>query len=138
MQVTAFRRAGVLAAMAGFALLAGCTQAPPQDQAEAERNLAADAEVAPPAQSPDPAETPPPGIAGAASELADNCDANAGQDLVGEDGTDEAVVERARSAAGAETVRVLRPGQPATMDFRGDRLNVLVDEDGRIAELHCG
>lgn len=39
---------------------------------------------------------------------------------------------------GAPTARVLRPGDAATMDFRPDRLNILVDDDGQVAGLRCG
>ena len=33
--------------------------------------------------------------------------------------------------------RVLRPGQPATMDFRPDRMTITVDEADRIARVEC-
>lgn len=42
---------------------------------------------------------------------------------------------RARSSASA--VRVVRPGQPVTMDFRRDRLTVDVDGRDRITGLRC-
>lgn len=34
--------------------------------------------------------------------------------------------------------RVLRPGDAATMDFRPDRLNILLDDGGQIDGLRCG
>lgn len=34
--------------------------------------------------------------------------------------------------------RVLGPGVRATMDYRPDRLNVVVDEERRIRRLYCG
>lgn len=34
--------------------------------------------------------------------------------------------------------RVLRPGQPATMDYRASRLNIVVDAAGMIVDLRCG
>lgn len=38
----------------------------------------------------------------------------------------------------SRTARVLRPGDAATMDFREDRLNIQVDENGRVSGLRCG
>lgn len=44
----------------------------------------------------------------------------------------------ARAEADGRTVRVLRPGTPATKDFRPDRLNVLLDEHDDLVELTAG
>ncbi len=38
---------------------------------------------------------------------------------------------------GQRTIRTIRPGDAVTMDFREDRLNVELDNDGRIARLRC-
>jgi hypothetical protein len=38
----------------------------------------------------------------------------------------------------ARIARVLRPGDPATMDFRPERLNIMVDDFGQITDLTCG
>lgn len=34
--------------------------------------------------------------------------------------------------------RVLRPGDAATMDYNPRRINVLIDENGIITQIHCG
>ncbi len=34
--------------------------------------------------------------------------------------------------------RIYRTGSPVTMDHRPDRLNIVVDEAGRIVGVHCG
>lgn len=65
------------------------------------------------------------------------CDAAAVQSLIGEEAT-EALVERARSQSGANSVRVLKPGDAATMDYRGDRLNILTDDGGTVQSFNCG
>lgn len=65
------------------------------------------------------------------------CNADAAPRHVGQPATD-ANVEAARSATGAKTVRVLKPGQPATMDYRQDRVNVLLDAAGNIERITCG
>lgn len=36
------------------------------------------------------------------------------------------------------TVRVIQPGMVITMEFNPDRLNIEIDEDGRIARIYCG
>lgn len=84
--------------------------------------------------APAPAATPPamveqPGEA--------SCNAPAAQRFVGQklDGT---VQEGAKTAAGARTVRVIEPGMAVTMDYRYDRLNIEVDDAGRILRIHCG
>ena len=42
------------------------------------------------------------------------------------------------SAAGAQNVRTIRPGEAVTMDYRETRLNIELGEDGRIKRLRCG
>lgn len=65
------------------------------------------------------------------------CDAGRVQGFVGRDAR-PGIVQRARARAGARDVRVIRPGQPVTMDFRSDRLNVEVDHRNRIRSVRCG
>lgn len=40
--------------------------------------------------------------------------------------------------SGAAVLRVIRPGQPVTKDYRTDRLNVELDADDTILRLTCG
>ena len=35
-------------------------------------------------------------------------------------------------------LRHIRPDSQVTMDFRPDRVNFKIDEDGRITEITCG
>jgi hypothetical protein len=65
------------------------------------------------------------------------CNADAVQSLIGQEAT-EAVLEQARTDSGATTVRALKPGEPATMDFRTDRLDIALDDAGVIQSLRCG
>lgn len=65
------------------------------------------------------------------------CDAGRVQSYVGQPFT-AALAERARAEAGARTVRSYGVGDPVTMDFRPDRLNVERGADGRITKLGCG
>jgi hypothetical protein len=63
------------------------------------------------------------------------CNATRVANLVGQP---VATAEMARIRAGARTMRICTTGQPVTMDFRPDRLNVEQDASGRIVRLTCG
>lgn len=45
--------------------------------------------------------------------------------------------EWARTAAGAEVVRVLKHNQPITKEYRVGRLNLVLDASGKIASANC-
>lgn len=65
------------------------------------------------------------------------CNAGAVQSFVGRAATDD-VVNAARSTAGAKLLRVIKPGQAVTMDFRAERLNLYLDNAGAIERVSCG
>jgi hypothetical protein len=73
----------------------------------------------------------------AAPPSAGACDADAAQAWIGKPAT-EANVDAAFKASGAKTLRALKPGQPMTMDYRIDRVNVLQDAAGNIEKISCG
>ena len=115
--------------------LAACSPQP-TDPADPAQDIAAtepaDATAMPPAAgATDDALQP------AAPGMSDPCDASAVQSLIGQEATED-VVEQARTDAGAETARTLRPDQAVTMEFREGRLNVDVDENGTVTSLRCG
>lgn len=64
------------------------------------------------------------------------CNAGAVQNYIGS-GMSPQLQSRLRSRSNASTVRVVRPGEAMTMDFRRDRLTVDVDARGRISGLRC-
>ena len=109
-----------LAACAMLAL-AACTSSPANDSSVSSDTMA------PPAAA---ATTTPP-------MLADSCKADAAKQFVGQTATPE-IIEQARVAAGAKTARLLAPDTMATMDYRGDRLNVRTNADKVIASVDCG
>ena len=117
-----------LALMTATALalaLAACNGPAPEEQDQAlDQAQQAAAEAAAPA--PDAA-TPPAG----------SCDASQVQGLVGQPYSD-AVGEQARQDAGAEKVRTLKPNQPITMEYLGERLNIEVDENNLVSGVRCG
>lgn len=51
--------------------------------------------------------------------------------------TDEVRAEIAK-AVGERRIRYYTEGDPITMDYSEDRLNVVLGKDGRIAEFRCG
>jgi len=116
-------RLHMLAFAATLALAACATQ---QDDAAA--TPAADAPVA---SAPAPAST------ATAPPTMESCNADAAKDAVGKQATDE-VIEQARVAAGAAIARALRPDMMITMEYRGDRLNLRTDTDGKVVGVSCG
>lgn len=81
-------------------------------------------------------ETAAPGPA-AAPPTQPDCNAQAAREAVGQEATAD-VVERARSAAGAQSARVLKPGQMVTMEFNASRLNLDVDAGNVVTNVRCG
>ncbi len=96
--------------------------------------LATGAPLGDAALAPPPAAPPGPLPLGPGS---DRCDATKARFAVGE-AFDAALLERARTAAGAAVARRLHPDQPVTMEYRGDRLNMLVGDDGEVSAVRCG
>ena len=82
---------------------------------------------------------PPPTVtsSGASQEQTAACDLEAIQYAIGEQ-FDEANVPQLQSDSKARQVRVLRPGDMATMDHRPDRLNIHLDDQDVINDLRCG
>lgn len=68
---------------------------------------------------------------------ADQCAAAELARYAGAEATDE-VRATIAAAAGERRVRYIAPGDAVTQDYRIDRLNVELGEDGRIVRLRCG
>lgn len=67
----------------------------------------------------------------------EKCDAQPAQSLIGRQAT-AALAAEAQRLSGAETVRWLQPGQAVTMEYRYNRLNILLDKDNRVESINCG
>ena len=67
---------------------------------------------------------------------ADQCGAGKLGAFIGKTPSDETIAA-IRALAAPERIRVIRPGQAVTMDYRPDRLNIDVGEDGLIKRFHC-
>jgi hypothetical protein len=50
----------------------------------------------------------------------------------------EALAAAARQLTGASIIRVVKPGQPITMDFMSNRANVEIDAAGFVRDVRCG
>lgn len=68
---------------------------------------------------------------------AGECDASRATNLVGQQGTSD-LGAKALKATGARALRWTRPGMAVTMDYREDRLNIHLDEKGRVVRITCG
>lgn len=71
------------------------------------------------------------------ANLDGRCNAEAVQNLLGQTVTRE-LVDQAQSQAGAQTTRVLSPGDAVTMDYNSQRLNIDIDEAESIVRITCG
>ncbi len=67
----------------------------------------------------------------------ESCDTAAVEYALGET-FDEANLPQLQSESQSRQVRVLHPGDAATMDHRPERLNIHVDDNERIEALRCG
>ena len=85
--------------------------------------------AAPPASSQQTASSGQPAL--------DRCNAQAAQSLIGQP-YGPGTLEQARSAAGADEARMLRPDSMVTKEYKVGRLNVVVDADNRVSRVHCG
>lgn len=81
--------------------------------------------------------TSAPPVAGGPQVPSGVCNAEGARWAIGSAVNDD-VVNRILRDTGSRDARVLRPGQPATMDFREDRVNVDVNDRGAITGLRCG
>jgi len=79
----------------------------------------------------------PPPIGASTAPAGNICNTQGAQWAVGKSATAK-VLEEARVRAGARMARVLHPGQPATMEFDAQRLNLMIDAGGKVKSANCG
>lgn len=113
-----------------------CAEPASPDSATATTSDAAPEAALPPVTPPPMAVEPPPRRMPGSGE-AQRCDADAAREVVGREATAD-LVEEARSAAGADRVRVLEPGQMVTMEYHPSRLTLDVDERNIVVNVRCG
>lgn len=72
-----------------------------------------------------------------AQEAAMVCEAEILQNKIGQR-LDNFLEADLMAEARAKAIRIGRPGTAFTMDYREDRLNVIVDAKGVITQIYCG
>ncbi|WP_053119000.1 I78 family peptidase inhibitor [Pseudomonas sp. P1.31] len=65
------------------------------------------------------------------------CDASAAQFTIGKKASPE-LLEQARTKAGAQNARFLKPNDMITLEYRSDRLNLNTDNNLVITRVNCG
>lgn len=80
---------------------------------------------------------PPPALPQPPMNAPGQCNESAAQFAVGQL-ADAKLAEQARIKAGAQRVRMVRPGQMVTMEYDAGRLTMDVDAAGRVSGVRCG
>ena len=65
------------------------------------------------------------------------CEAKAAEFAIGQKASPQ-LLEQARSRAGAQSARILKPDDMVTLEYRSDRLNLNTDDNLVINRVNCG
>lgn len=65
------------------------------------------------------------------------CEASGADFAVGKPGTPD-LLEQARKASGSQMARILKPHDVITLEYRSERVNLNVDEQGKVIRVNCG
>ena len=122
--------------------LAACTQTEERAPTPASPPKAVEAPTPPPTSQPAPpsgSPEPKPGAGQPPLVVADQDECGAGKlaEYLTQLPTED-VTLKIRQTVGHDRIRVIRPGDAVTQDYRIDRLNVEIGEDGRIKRVRCG
>jgi hypothetical protein len=71
------------------------------------------------------------------AEISGDCNVDNLSGVLGQSASAE-LIEQVQQQANAKTLRVLAPGDAATMDYNPQRLNIDIDESEVIIRLTCG
>ncbi|MGF6393364.1 I78 family peptidase inhibitor [Pseudomonas plecoglossicida] len=80
------------------------------------------------------------GNSGGGKEPAGNdgrCEASGADFAIGKPGSAD-LLEQARKASGSQMARILKPHDVVTLEYRSERLNLNVDEQGVVTRVNCG
>jgi hypothetical protein len=84
-----------------------------------------------------PAAASPATAASPAAASDGRCDSDLAKFAVGQTAS-SALLQQAQQRSGAQTARILRPGDIMTLEYRSQRLNLNVDAQGVVARVNCG
>ncbi|GLH31750.1 I78 family peptidase inhibitor [Pseudomonas putida] len=65
------------------------------------------------------------------------CEASGADFAIGKQGSAD-LLEQARKASGSQIARILKPHDMVTLEYRSERLNLNVDEQGKVTRVNCG
>ncbi|HEK1693496.1 TPA: hypothetical protein SMR48_004794 [Pseudomonas putida] len=65
------------------------------------------------------------------------CEASGADFAIGKQGSAD-LLEQARKASGSQMARILKPHDMVTLEYRSERLNLNVDEQGKVTRVNCG
>ncbi|MFF7062731.1 I78 family peptidase inhibitor [Pseudomonas sp. NPDC008258] len=65
------------------------------------------------------------------------CEASGADFAIGKQGSAE-LLEQARKASGSQMARILKPNDVVTLEYRSERLNLNVNEQGVVTRVNCG
>ncbi|MFK0309803.1 I78 family peptidase inhibitor [Pseudomonas sp. NPDC090233] len=65
------------------------------------------------------------------------CEASGADFAIGKQSSAE-LLEQARKASGSQMARILKPRDVVTLEYRSERLNLNVDEQGVVTRVNCG
>ncbi|MGY1446861.1 I78 family peptidase inhibitor [Pseudomonas chlororaphis] len=65
------------------------------------------------------------------------CEAKAAEFAIGKKASPE-LLEQARTRAGAQNARILKPNDMITLEYRSDRLNLNTDNNLVVTRVNCG
>ncbi|KAF2411083.1 I78 family peptidase inhibitor [Pseudomonas antarctica] len=65
------------------------------------------------------------------------CEAKAAEFAIGQKASPQ-LLDQARTRAGAQNARILKPNDMITLEYRSDRLNLNTDDNLVITRINCG
>ena len=79
-----------------------------------------------------------PGKAATATDAGHSrCESKAAEFAIGQKASPQ-LLEQARTRAGAQNARILKPNDMVTLEYRSNRVNLNTDTNGKVVRVNCG